>query len=60
MGLVSGIILFVGLGAVALTQFGTKPYPTAEPDIVMPEDPDKVNIVLDTLPDDPADLKNNG
>lgn len=52
-GLLSLIIASVGLGAVALTQFGRKPYPqivTGRPEMV--EDADKVTAVLDTLPED--------
>ncbi|MBK8987942.1 MAG: hypothetical protein IPM39_18050 [Chloroflexi bacterium] len=47
-GLVSMIITFVGLGAVALTKFGTQPYPLVR---MMGENQDKVTAVLDTLPD---------
>jgi cytoskeletal protein CcmA (bactofilin family) len=53
--LISAVIAFIGLGAVALTQFGTKPYPRPtsgravdDPDV----DQDKVDIVLNTLPDE--------
>jgi hypothetical protein len=48
-GLASFIIGSIGLGAVALTQFGTKPYPR-RPVAGTPEDPNKVQVVLDTLP----------
>jgi hypothetical protein len=48
VGLVSLIIGFIGLGAVALTRFGTRPYPS----IVFVEDEIKINSVLDTLPDE--------
>lgn len=48
-GLVSMVILFVGLGAVALTKFGTQPYPLVR---LVKEDEAKVTAVLDTLPDD--------
>lgn len=53
-GLISVIIAWIGLGAVALTKFGTRPYPPYLSDeirIITP-DADKVNAVLDTLPDD--------
>ncbi|MGB4871318.1 MAG: hypothetical protein WBP47_14800 [Candidatus Promineifilaceae bacterium] len=46
-GLVSLIVTFVGLGAVALTKFGTQPYPLVH---VVHEDAAKVTAVLDTLP----------
>lgn len=52
-GLVSMIILFVGLGAVALTKFGTQSYPLVG-EINSPtvkEDAVKVTAVLETLPD---------
>jgi hypothetical protein len=44
------VIGAVGLGAVALTKFGTKPYPR-----LAELDPDKVSSVLDTLPPDAAE-----
>ncbi|MCB8983709.1 MAG: hypothetical protein H6659_07800 [Ardenticatenaceae bacterium] len=47
-GLVSMIITFIGLGAVALTKFGTQPYPLVR---IVNENEDKVTAVLDTLPD---------
>jgi hypothetical protein len=47
-GLVAVLVACVGLGATALTQFGTKPYPPAENG----ENAAKVNAVLDTLPPD--------
>jgi hypothetical protein len=47
VGLVSLVLGFIGLGAVALTRFGTRPYPS----IVFVEDDIKINSVLDTLPD---------
>ena len=52
VGLVSMIISFIGLGAVALTKFGTQPYPLVR--IVGEDDMDAIKIqsVLDTLPDD--------
>lgn len=58
-GLLTMIVLCMGLGAVALTQFGSKTYPvTVEPVIYVQEDEAKVTAVLETLPvEDPADLK---
>jgi PPE-repeat protein len=52
VGLVSVIISFIGLGAVALTKFGTQSYPLVR--IVGEDDVDDIKIqsVLDTLPDD--------
>ncbi len=52
-GLISTLLLCVGLGAAALTQFGTRPYPVA----TVVENSVKVSAVLDTLPDDPTHLK---
>lgn len=53
---VEGIVAFaagaVGLGAVALTQFGRKPYPPQEETVEFTEDAVKVANVLDTLPVD--------
>jgi hypothetical protein len=53
---VEGIIAFaigaVGLGAVALTQFGRKPYPQVEETAAFTEDAVKVANVLETLPVD--------
>lgn len=47
------MISSVGLGAVALTQFGRRPYPEATPVTGAPaEDPIKIASVLDTLPDE--------
>lgn len=47
--LVKWVIVMVGLGAAALTQFGRKAYPRgSEP----PVDSDKIDIVLQTLPED--------
>lgn len=52
------IIASIGLGAVALTQFGRKPYPrgaggrSPEPEPDIEEDEVKVTAVLDTLPDE--------
>lgn len=55
-GLVNTAITCVGLGAVALTQFGTKPYPLSAETVQ--ENPDKIRIVMETLPyEDPKDLK---
>jgi hypothetical protein len=49
----------VGLGAVALTQFGRKPYPPEEEYVEFTEDEIKVANVLETLPvdDDEPPLK---
>lgn len=60
LGIVGAIVSMLGLGAVALTQFGRRPYPylaTAEPNIVIHENPAKVSAVLDTMPEDPSELK---
>ncbi len=51
------IISCIGLGAVALTKFGTRAYPLAEPDIRILTNQDKVTAVLNTLPDDVNSLK---
>ena len=53
------IVMSVGLGAVALTQFGRKPYPqgAAVPPSAPAEDPIKISSVLETLTideDDPS------
>jgi hypothetical protein len=51
-GILSFLIICTGLGAVALTQFGMKPYPR-RPRVNTPgdgPDADKVNDVLNTLP----------
>ena len=58
-GLIKGIALAAGLGAVALTQFGMKNYPTGDDSgIHVYEDEAKVTAVLDTLPpEDPANFK---
>ncbi|HSM57552.1 MAG TPA: polymer-forming cytoskeletal protein [Candidatus Sulfomarinibacteraceae bacterium] len=45
-GLAIGLLVCVGLGAAALTQFGTKPYPPGSP----PENSDKVEATLKTMP----------
>jgi hydrogenase/urease accessory protein HupE len=60
---VEGIVAFfvgaVGLGAVALTQFGRKPYPHVDAVVSeFAEDEVKIANVLDTLPDD--DLPSKG
>ncbi len=58
--LVSSIILWIGLGAVMLTKFGRRPYPPQieeDFEIHIELDEEKVNEVLDTLPDDPNTLK---
>ncbi len=54
-GLLSFLIACIGLGAVALTQFGMKPYPR-RPQAGMPGNPDagKVESVLNTLPPEEA------
>ncbi len=47
------MITSVGLGAVALTQFGRKPYPHTVTGTTVPlEDPIKISSVLETLPVD--------
>lgn len=53
------LIACVGLGAVALTKFGTRPYPVLDEGIrILPvENSDKVTAVLNTLPDDDIRLK---
>jgi hypothetical protein len=59
-GLLTAIIGSIGLGAVALTRFGTRPYPAYNRVVEAPvkEDPDKVTAVLETLPvEDATDLK---
>lgn len=50
--LLSIILSSMGLGAVALTQFGRKPYPRSAAAAGVEEDEDKINIVLNTLPDE--------
>ena len=51
---VEGVIAFfigaIGLGAVALTQFGRKPYPPGNLEVEYSEDQVKVATVLETLP----------
>ena len=47
--LISMVILFLGLGATALTKFGTRAYPIVA---ALPVNNDKVTAVLDTLPDE--------
>lgn len=51
-GLVAIGLSFIGLGAVALTQFGMKPYPRQRPGSAPGNSPDvgKVESVLNTLP----------
>ncbi len=58
-GLVGFLIACVGLGAVALTKFGTRPYPLLDEGIrILPvENGDKVTAVLNTLPEDDIRLK---
>lgn len=47
--LITTILLLIGLGAAALTQFGTRPYPP----LTLPAvNPAKVESVLETLPND--------
>jgi hypothetical protein len=56
--ILTGLLVFlftaIGLGAVALTQFGLKPYPRRAAPGSPPydEDPDKLDTVLQTLPPD--------
>jgi hypothetical protein len=58
LDILTGLLVFVftaiGLGAVALTQFGLKPYPRRVAPGSPPggEDPDKLDTVLQTLPPD--------
>ncbi|MFN2134775.1 MAG: hypothetical protein ACK2UK_02395 [Candidatus Promineifilaceae bacterium] len=54
-GILVSIISAIGLGAVALTQFGRKPYPPQDGGEVVVEDAVKIASVLDTLPDDDLD-----
>jgi hypothetical protein len=51
-GLITAVITLIGLGAVALTQFGMKPYPRHQwtGTAVPPVNQDKVDEVLTTLP----------
>lgn len=58
-GLIAFLLLSMGLGAVTLTQFGSKTYPIeAEPAIYMVEDEGKITAVLETLPvEDPNERK---
>ncbi len=58
-GVITAIALSLGLGAVALTQFGSKVYPSeGGPAVYVQEDEAKVTAVLDTLPvEDAAKLK---
>jgi hypothetical protein len=58
-GLAGFLIACVGLGAVALTKFGTRPYPLLDEGIrILPaENSDKVTAVLNTLPEDDIRLK---
>jgi len=52
--LLAFVLVSIGLGAVALTQFGMKPYPrlprASQPPTPSGPDADKVDIVLGTLP----------
>ena len=52
--ILSIIFSSIGLGAVALTQFGRRPYPRSVQESSVEEDQDKISIVLDTLPDEDA------
>lgn len=53
-GLLTMLVMSVGLGAAALTRFGTKDYPL----LAVAAEPEKVTAVLETLTiEDPADLK---
>ena len=53
-GLIGMLALWLGLGAVALTKFGTQPYPPLAADPVkLQEDSQKVTAVLETLPEEP-------
>jgi len=53
--MLSLLLSSIGLGAVALTQFGRKPYPRSAAAAPVEEDEDKISIVLNTLPDEDAD-----
>lgn len=65
-GLLTTVVASLGLGAVALTQFGTKPYPflaTSTKRVIEPDDDDgivvnddKLTAVLRTLPKDDSAL----
>ncbi len=48
-GLLAFVVICVGLGAVALTKFGTRPFPAVATSVV---DSDKITAVLETLPDE--------
>ncbi|MCL4266633.1 MAG: hypothetical protein KJ069_25790 [Anaerolineae bacterium] len=58
-GLAGFLIACLGLGAVALTKFGTRPYPLLDEGIriLSAENSDKVTAVLNTLPEDDVRLK---
>lgn len=59
-GLISIVIGSIGLGAVALTRMGTRPYPLYAAHTPTTENPDKVNSILETLPvEDIEGLKDN-
>ena len=51
-GLLGIVITSIGLGAVALTQFGRRPYLANDEPSPANEDADKISVVLETLPDD--------
>lgn len=53
--LLSIVIISIGLGAVALTQYGRKAYAGPAEPAGVNEDADKISVVLDTLPDDGGD-----
>ncbi len=55
-GLITFVVLCIGLGAVALTQFGMKPYPRGSRAAAPPDGPDddKLVKVLNTLPPEEA------
>lgn len=47
--IIAALILSLGLGAVALTQFGRRPYPPDDGEPLVREDEEKVSAVLETL-----------
>lgn len=51
-GLLGTIVTSIGLGAVALTQFGRKSYTGPDEPAGVSEDSDKISVVLNTLPDE--------
>jgi hypothetical protein len=54
-GLLGAVVTSIGLGAVALTQFGRKRYVGPDEPAAASENDDKVSIVMETLPDDSQD-----